>query len=183
MPSKIRMAVSPVQCSDIGFGLFEPLDLIRRHLFVRYQILGTHSEFGEDFIHGNALASVFLQPSFALSYAPAVFISHRLIIRRSGGDGCCNGAEHGFEKSSHSRNLAGRETVYQLVSKDDDETKVTRKTYGKGKEGSEVVLVVIEGGGHTWPGRKPPVSFMGKSATNVSANDLMWEFFEKHRLK
>lgn len=57
----------------------------------------------------------------------------------------------------------------------------TRKTDCKGKDGSEVVLVVIEGGGHTWPGMKPPASFMGKSAMNVSANDLMWDFFKKHR--
>ena len=70
-----------------------------------------------------------------------------------------------------------------VLSKDGDETKVTRRTFGKGKDGAEVVLVVIEGGGHTWPGMKPPASFMGKSAMNVSANDLMWEFFKKHRLK
>ena len=30
------------------------------------------------------------------------------------------------------------------------------KTYGPGKDGSEVILYVIEGGGHTWPGREPP---------------------------
>ena len=71
----------------------------------------------------------------------------------------------------------------ELPDKAKDGTKVTRKTYGGGKDGAEVVLVVIEGGGHTWPGMKPPVSFMGKSAMNVSANDLMWDFFQKHRLK
>jgi polyhydroxybutyrate depolymerase len=69
-----------------------------------------------------------------------------------------------------------------VLSKDGDGTKVTRTSYGGGKNGAEVVLVVIEGGGHTWPGMKPPASFMGKSAMNVSANDLMWEFFQKHRL-
>lgn len=69
------------------------------------------------------------------------------------------------------------------LSKDGDEMKVTRTTYGNGKDGSEVVLVVIEGGGHTWPGREPPVGFIGKSAKNVSANDLMWEFFQRHKLK
>ena len=47
--------------------------------------------------------------------------------------------------------------------------------------GAEVVLIVVEGGGHTWPGRKP--RFRGKSALNISANDLIWEFFEKHPMK
>lgn len=68
------------------------------------------------------------------------------------------------------------------LSKDGDQMKVIRKIYGGGKEGSEVVLVLIEEGGHTWPGQQPPVGFMGKSAKNISANDLMWEFFQKHRL-
>jgi polyhydroxybutyrate depolymerase len=70
-----------------------------------------------------------------------------------------------------------------VLSKDGDEMKVTRKTYGGGKDGAEVVLIVIEEGGHTWPGQKPPMGFMGKSAMSVSANDLIWEFFQKHKLK
>jgi len=70
-----------------------------------------------------------------------------------------------------------------VQSKDGDEMKVTRKTYREGKDGSEVVLIVVEDEGHTWPGVKPPVGFIGKSAKNVSANDLTWEFFQKHKLK
>ena len=60
--------------------------------------------------------------------------------------------------------------------------KVTRKTFSpaKGKDGAEVVLFVIENGGHTWPGRPSRARFLGPSTTDVSANDLMWEFFEKH---
>lgn len=64
-----------------------------------------------------------------------------------------------------------------------DGTTITRKTYGSGKDGSEVVLVVIENGGHTWPGQEPRLRFLGKSTKNVSANDLMWEFFQKHPMK
>lgn len=70
-----------------------------------------------------------------------------------------------------------------VLSKDGDEMKAIRKTYSGGKDGSEVVLIVIEDGGHTWPGMTPPAGFMGKSAKNISANDLMWEFFQKHTLK
>ncbi len=69
------------------------------------------------------------------------------------------------------------------LSKEGDEMKVTRKTYVGGKDDSEVILIVIKEGGHTWPGQDPPVGFIGKSAKNISANDLMWEFFEKHPMK
>jgi polyhydroxybutyrate depolymerase len=61
-----------------------------------------------------------------------------------------------------------------------DGTTIIRKTYGSGRGGSEVVLIVVEGGGHTWPGKEPRLKALGKSTKNISANDLMWEFFEKH---
>lgn len=64
-----------------------------------------------------------------------------------------------------------------------DGTRLTRTSYGPGREGAEVVLVTIEGGGHTWPGRQPPLKFLGKATKSVSANELMWEFFEKHPMK
>ena len=69
-----------------------------------------------------------------------------------------------------------------VLSKDGDSMKVTRTTYDKGKNGAEVVLVLIEGGGHTWPGQQPPVGFIGKSTKTISANDLIWDFFKKHKL-
>jgi len=62
----------------------------------------------------------------------------------------------------------------------DDGTTVERKTYGPGKEGAEVILFVINGGGHTWPGRKWPVPWLGKTTKDISASDLMWEFFKRH---
>jgi polyhydroxybutyrate depolymerase len=67
-----------------------------------------------------------------------------------------------------------------LPDKAKDGTTIERRTYGHGKDGTEVVLVVIKGGGHTWPGEKPLVDFIGKSTKNISANDLIWEFFQKH---
>ena len=80
-------------------------------------------------------------------------------------------------------NGCGDKPTTDTLSKADDEMKVTRTTYRGGQDGSEVVLVIIEEGGHTWPGEQPPVSFIGKSVKNISANDLMWEFFEKHPMR
>lgn len=62
----------------------------------------------------------------------------------------------------------------------DDGTTVHRKNYGPGKDGAEVVLIEVRGGGHTWPGQPTPLSLIGKSTMDVSANDLMWDFFAKH---
>jgi polyhydroxybutyrate depolymerase len=73
--------------------------------------------------------------------------------------------------------------VTHLPDLADDGTTVTRKVYGPGRNGSEVVLFLIEGAGHTWPGRKPPVNFLGRSTMDISANDLMWKFFQRHPMK
>jgi len=73
--------------------------------------------------------------------------------------------------------------VSNEAKKFDDGTTVERKTYGPGKDGAEVVLFVINGGGHTWPGRDHKLEFLGKSTKNISANDLMWEFFKRHPMK
>jgi polyhydroxybutyrate depolymerase len=61
-----------------------------------------------------------------------------------------------------------------------DGTNVERKIYSGGKNGSEVVLVTIEGGGHSWPGRDWHPEMFGKSTKNISANDMIWDFFSRH---
>lgn len=65
----------------------------------------------------------------------------------------------------------------------DDGTTVTREAYGPGREGAEVILYTIRGGGHTWPGRDWPMQSLGKSTHDIAANDLIWEFFERHSMK
>ena len=72
------------------------------------------------------------------------------------------------------------ETPKIEVLADDDGMRVTRSTYSGGRKGAEVALVVIEGGGHTWPGKRSTAAILGRSTRTVSANDLMWEFFRKH---
>ena len=64
-----------------------------------------------------------------------------------------------------------------LPDKADDGTSVKRMSHKAGRGGAEVVLFEIRGGGHTWPGQQPLLPISGKSTNDISANDLMWEFF------
>lgn len=68
----------------------------------------------------------------------------------------------------------------EVLTSPGDDLPVTRRTYSGGHDGAEVVLVEIQGGGHTWPGQVPLVGFLGRTTTNVHANTLIWEFFQKH---
>jgi polyhydroxybutyrate depolymerase len=71
----------------------------------------------------------------------------------------------------------------QLTKHTSDAMYVVRDIYSPGKQGSEVVLYTIEGGGHTWPGRQSEMGFLGPSTLEISANDLMWDFFMRHPLE
>lgn len=91
--------------------------------------------------------------------------------------------EHSIQSWVKANGCEKEPVVTKLPDTAKDGTTITRKTYGSGKDGAEVVLIVIEGGGHTWPGQEPRLKALGKSTKNISANDLMWEFFEKHPMK
>jgi polyhydroxybutyrate depolymerase len=63
-----------------------------------------------------------------------------------------------------------------------DGTSIRREVYGGGKQGTEVVVYVVEGGGHTWPGGPQylPAFLVGKASHNLDATETIWEFFKKH---
>lgn len=46
----------------------------------------------------------------------------------------------------------------------------------------EVIYYEIAGGGHTWPGRKPTLDFLGRSTSGLVANEVLWEFCMRHRV-
>jgi polyhydroxybutyrate depolymerase len=73
-------------------------------------------------------------------------------------------------------------TVTQLPVKYVDGTRITRTQHGAGHGSAEVVLYTIHEGGHTWPGRQPRLASLGRATRNISANDLMWAFFQRHPL-
>jgi len=62
---------------------------------------------------------------------------------------------------------------------------VTCTTHSPCTGGAEVTLCLVEGGGHAWPGGTsyPSKGFCGGMQTqDISANDAMWEFFQRHPL-
>ena len=54
--------------------------------------------------------------------------------------------------------------------------------YGGCTNGAEVQLYVVDGGGHTWPGShdERPSEY---TTNDISASDLMWEFFQAHPMR
>jgi len=88
--------------------------------------------------------------------------------------------EHTLEQWVEANGCDPDPIVEELPDRADDGTRVSRRTWSGGEGGAEVVLYRIEGGGHTWPGREPTVPMLGTATRDISANDLMWEFFQRH---
>jgi polyhydroxybutyrate depolymerase len=65
-----------------------------------------------------------------------------------------------------------------------DGTRVRREPYGPCREGSEVALYAVEGGGHTWPGgyQYLPERLIGRTSRDMDASDVIWEFFRRHSI-
>ena len=65
----------------------------------------------------------------------------------------------------------------------DDGTRVDRIAYSGCDAGGAVVLLRVEGGGHTWPGstsRPALARFSGRTSQDIRASEVIWEFFEQH---
>jgi polyhydroxybutyrate depolymerase len=59
---------------------------------------------------------------------------------------------------------------------------IRTEIYAGGKDGTEVALYTVNGGGHAWPGGQPYL--LGPEPTKeISATDLMWEFFMRNPKK
>jgi polyhydroxybutyrate depolymerase len=50
------------------------------------------------------------------------------------------------------------------------------------RDGAEVILYTIDGGGHTWPG-SGPIPFMGKTSQDIDASETLWLFFKAFQLE
>jgi polyhydroxybutyrate depolymerase len=70
--------------------------------------------------------------------------------------------------------------VEELPPSHDDGTRVVRYTYRTEPDKQNIVLYKIIGAGHTWPGQPHARLLLGRTTTEISANDIMWEFFRTH---
>ena len=62
-----------------------------------------------------------------------------------------------------------------------DSGNIITRTYSGGDSDTEVVLYTIVNGTHTWPGNDyPPDNPLHDPINEISATDLIWEFFETH---
>ena len=61
--------------------------------------------------------------------------------------------------------------------------KVTAERYAGCAEGTAVVLYTIQDEGHTWPGGRKWAFWAEEPTREVSATDVIWDFFSKHPRK
>ena len=66
----------------------------------------------------------------------------------------------------------------------DDGTRVQHQVYGSNSSGVQVILYTVQNGGHTWPGRgsRSGTERAGKTSQDISADQVIWDFFKKHKL-
>lgn len=57
------------------------------------------------------------------------------------------------------------------------------ESYRGGKGGSEVIIYTIKDGGHAWPGGERGSRFGDDPTKEISATDIIWEFFKNHPKK
>lgn len=80
--------------------------------------------------------------------------------------------------------IIGKPKTEEIPNKDDDdECDAIKYTYTGGLNNTEVVLIKIENGGHTWPGGKRnfPKKLVGNLCKDFKAADLIWEFFKSRK--
>jgi polyhydroxybutyrate depolymerase len=77
------------------------------------------------------------------------------------------------------RNNCGTAQVETLPDVAGDGTIVQIATYAC-PPGSGLINIIIEGGGHTWPGARQGIiadRILGTATHNLDANETMWRFF------
>jgi polyhydroxybutyrate depolymerase len=74
--------------------------------------------------------------------------------------------------------------VENLPDRVEDGTHVSREVWPGGRDGTEVVIYTVVGGGHAWPGGPQylPKFIVGRASRNLDATRAISEFFARHSL-
>lgn len=83
---------------------------------------------------------------------------------------------------NHNNCLSSPVITHEPDTDPKDGTRIRKEVYRDGKDGTEVILYAIEGGGHTWPSGYQYLreKIIGKTSKDIDANEVIWEFFKKH---
>ena len=73
-------------------------------------------------------------------------------------------------------------TPRAVATASDDDCTMTRQAYADCAGGTGVVLLTLDGGGHTWPGGSQylPQRLVGKVCRHLDGAALIWDFFRQH---
>jgi len=71
-------------------------------------------------------------------------------------------------------------TVFNIPDTAGDGTSITQSTYTSCQNDVSVVVYVVHGGGHAWPGGQQylPQSVIGQTSRNMNASQVIWMFFD-----
>ncbi len=203
------IAAQHEKVDDLGFVAALLDDLARRHKLDTRRVFATGISNGGIFSHtlaaqlaarvaaiapvAGGLAGT-LQDRFKPEKPVSVLILQGTadpLVPYNGGDVVAFGSKRGKILSTDEtvkkwveHNQCRREPVKEELPDRDpkDGCAVTRYRYPQGKDGTEVVLYRIEGGGHTWPNGAQylPEKLIGKVCRDIDGSDVIWEFFKSH---
>jgi len=100
-----------------------------------------------------------------------------------GGGGAILSAEETAQFWAKKNQCDNKYDHIKLPDKDpSDDTRIEKFKYLGCKNGTEVILYAVDGGGHTWPGSKTrTLRISGKVSQDMNASEVIWEFFDRHR--
>ncbi len=81
---------------------------------------------------------------------------------------------------SYAVSLWARNNGCSPVPQRQEKGNIVQETYTGCREGKEVILHTIKGGGHAWPGGEKGRLQADEPTQEISATELIWDFFSRH---